>query len=827
MESSEKDAYLLHSPASWTAAATWTVAGGSLADSVTLESSLSQIDDPSGSDRDQSSPTDSESKLPLILCPPSPQPAPCEITITFQQKQEVRQVYVRSTARVFEIYYATEPNGESEYLCTVRCGLAMRDEGVLRISDVEEALLPDSTGTVKESAEQKVGKGSEPITNEDDWVEVKAPNRSRSASNPQKNSQDLFEATAEITDPNPCMILTLRLLSLQNKGWVCVDEVYVFADPVDAASLDNQVAPVENSAGSSLMAMLVPAFYQLSKTNAICGAQDKCSSDVAQRKKSEETGTEATEPITIRNEKQQQMKFQQAGEPAAEPVVRELKFQEVVEPMARQVQLQDSVKVSAEESRCHAPGLHIEGVLDQLVTRVSRIEDLFLRFEESMLKPIRSIDERLQQVEQQLEVLTKKNEKSGFTYCTRISAPEFSYSESETNSFYNSECRDVNSLACETNKKVSPSELMSVPLDGPLDSATTTAFHPSLVVTAPEFNYDEEENLSTEPVKEKGIEKRAVSIDAALGNYLAQFLPSTSVQLQKHSQTLAIKAPEFPLEENADETTASPKKISERTTNLSTSANEADGPEPMKSSLTLSHISDVENAMGSTKEINFGKIDEGVDGLWKHKEAVEGDVQGTSIHHNSTLITNFKAGIDSFQRTDGALVEEVSNGISNISSVEETDSPKQFSGNEIDNVSVPGGVLNELGTSTEVIEADPKEDILHNVVELPTTSHVDYGTPILDVQFGFQENSGAKSPLEALLAGTPVSNVEATLVEEGGDEGFDLFDMESVLDTVNDWGAIDSATGAHLSVDVDYYSIGHVPLDISCSNQEVSPASLI
>lgn len=49
----------------------------------------------------------------------------------------------------------------------------------------------------------------------------------------------------------------------------------MFADPVDAADLDNKVGPVENSAGSSLMAMLMPTLLQLSKTKGYGQAQDK------------------------------------------------------------------------------------------------------------------------------------------------------------------------------------------------------------------------------------------------------------------------------------------------------------------------------------------------------------------------------------------------------------------------------------------------------------------------------------------------------------------------------------------------------------------------
>ncbi|KAJ6302881.1 hypothetical protein OIU77_016884 [Salix suchowensis] len=184
--------------------------------------------------------------LPVILYAPTSDPAPCEITINFAQKHEVRQVYVRSTARVYEIYCAPEQQSSTEYLCTVRCGIAARDEEVLLATNVE-AVLAHARSSIQEPAEEKLRNGSSLSPNEDDWVEVKALdsplaiNRNSSSSNsdikPERNSQNLqvfYEATAEITDANPSTSLTLRLLSLQNKGYVCVDEVYVFGDPADA-----------------------------------------------------------------------------------------------------------------------------------------------------------------------------------------------------------------------------------------------------------------------------------------------------------------------------------------------------------------------------------------------------------------------------------------------------------------------------------------------------------------------------------------------------------------------------------------------------------------
>ncbi|PNX84263.1 hypothetical protein L195_g040320, partial [Trifolium pratense] len=77
---------------------------------------------------------------------------------------------------------------------------------------------------------------------------------------------DLFEATAEINDANPCISVSIRLLSLQSKGSVCVDEIYVFGDPVDS---EIQETHNENSSNSSLMAMLLPTLMQVSKTTGL------------------------------------------------------------------------------------------------------------------------------------------------------------------------------------------------------------------------------------------------------------------------------------------------------------------------------------------------------------------------------------------------------------------------------------------------------------------------------------------------------------------------------------------------------------------------------
>lgn len=83
----------------------------------------------------------------------------------FAQRQEIQQVYVRSTARVYEIYYASSLHGENEYLCTVRCSVAER-EGEILLAAIEDA----------SKQHMKVIKGGKTGSNsEEDWVDVEVP----------------------------------------------------------------------------------------------------------------------------------------------------------------------------------------------------------------------------------------------------------------------------------------------------------------------------------------------------------------------------------------------------------------------------------------------------------------------------------------------------------------------------------------------------------------------------------------------------------------------------------------------------------------------------
>nr|XP_043611019.1 uncharacterized protein LOC122582660 [Erigeron canadensis] len=334
----------------------WSISSGSLASAVTFES----FDSP---------PIDSSlPKPPLLLIPPHDF-SPCQITLNFTQKHEIRQVYVRSTARVYEIYYAPGLQSDNEYLCTVRCNAAV---------SVEENSSPES----------------------DDWVEVKnlpvslvdegisdLPNHT---SENIRNHKDYYEATAEINDSEPCMSLTIRLLSLQTKGCVYVDEVYVFADPIDTSDCEEQTVNAEASS-SSLMTMLVPSLLGLTKSR---------SAQLHNRNSSDHVSQTEYKPATSVNlaDQQDAMLLKQNWSKT------ELARSQLPVSTPDKDKVCDSKMENDFSSNCTVT------LLEQLVSRVSRIEDICLRFEEKMLKPINNMESRLEQVEQQVEFLVKKSQ---------------------------------------------------------------------------------------------------------------------------------------------------------------------------------------------------------------------------------------------------------------------------------------------------------------------------------------------------------------------------------------------------------------------------------
>ena len=95
----------------------------------------------------------------------------CYATVCFRSKYEIHRVYVRSTARVFEIYYTTDTKDKSnEYLCTVRCGeVTSGDDNQEYITECQK----ESNETA--ASREKLGQNDDGVGDEDEWIEVKVP----------------------------------------------------------------------------------------------------------------------------------------------------------------------------------------------------------------------------------------------------------------------------------------------------------------------------------------------------------------------------------------------------------------------------------------------------------------------------------------------------------------------------------------------------------------------------------------------------------------------------------------------------------------------------
>ncbi|XP_024025799.1 uncharacterized protein LOC21395713 isoform X1 [Morus notabilis] len=547
MESDTRDGGITGTAATWSSATNWTAVHGTLVNTITFDSSLSPIDG-----HDETIDLNSVANRPLILRPYALDAGPCEITVTFTQKHEVQQIYVKSTARVYEIYYESDLQSGKEYLCTVRCGIAARDV------DSEEALSPNLKGAHDNPLQENLRNDGNRTSSEDEWVDVRVPDGKKDNSLPLM-TQDYYEATAQISDAHPCRSLTIRLLSVQSKDSVYIDEVYVFADPVDSTDSENQANKMENSSGNPLMAMLLPTLLQMSKTKGISAirTQDKHTSEASRTQNFIESTSEATCSTNCATKIQQERNSSIAHHGKME-------LQDVNTAGTNASQLQRPPQVSLGESKADSlpPNDRVERALDQLFSRMGRIEDLFLRFEDNLLKPISSIEARLLRVEQQLEVLTNKQKDCEPRLYSRFCAPNFSSVQSDSNSFYHSEtdyprCEEFGSNIKSFHYDAQTMNTQTNQADDVSDSVNTTQLLPSLVVTAPEFlNFDdEEENQESDRITESSADKprNAITVDDALASALAGFVSSISSQPQNHIPSLSVKAPEFSNEEEDTE----------------------------------------------------------------------------------------------------------------------------------------------------------------------------------------------------------------------------------------------------------------------------------
>ncbi|KAH0711594.1 hypothetical protein KY289_007553 [Solanum tuberosum] len=792
---------------SWSSSTNWTISRGSLEDSITFESSDYPID------------TKSTQISPLILHRPSPDSAPCEIKLCFMQKHEIRQVYVRSTARVYEIYYAPTLQSDNEYLCTVRCSIAERDGEFLQANEIE-VVTP-------QYLEDYVGKPTEGrltaeanCTREDDWVEVKVPDgngvsclQKHTTGNEQRSIEDLYEATAEISDADPYMSLTIRFLSLPNKDSLCIDEVYIFGDPIDSNEVETPAAPMENQA-SSFMAMLVPTLLQLSKSGVSQKQQEKNVSD-SQRKENEVGIAVRTSDFADASKENEQEKRMSADhivqlDVTDKPVAKPTHSHPLIhQELSRENHNTSTTSNDASQGR-------IVGAIEQLLDRVSRIENICLRFEEKMVSPMNSMEMRLQRLEQQVETLAKNSQFSGVASCNRITAPSFTGSESNSSSLYNdgSEYRSCGVLELE--KKDPPCNKLSEPSDDMPVSSNPSHVLPNLVISAPEFSCgeDEEENDIVESVKVSSQEKQkqVLSIDDALAAALSGFLSTSHVlppdegtleviasgsisegvneknelsestqsasviahnctlegndndKPSKYTQILAIAAPDFTEEEyefeNANFIIASsapaPELASEGNTN-----NEIASPSTgIQDFVDLNRSKSMDNASSTIASETYAE-------------------QEKFLHENVQL-----------KETSGVIgskdhpyaQESICRSQDNPTACPSGQDDKVSETNVRDSTNEPQMNSHNLGNAAESEERDPSKgshlDVMQNVCEYLRPSALDFDIPILDVKFTANEDSYSKFSLEVLLGDTTDVNVDESTDNAVTSEGTTSTDMD-------------------------------------------------
>ncbi|ESQ32513.1 hypothetical protein EUTSA_v10003674mg [Eutrema salsugineum] len=775
----------------------WRLAGGSLTDSISFESSFSTTT--ANLESDDGAAVDHAVKSPLLLLPPITDAEPCEITIAFAQEHELRQVYIRSTARVYEVYYTKKLGDDKEYLCTVRCGIAMRAEEVLQIIPLtESAASKNQVEPLKDdSIERKVKDNGNGRTNEDGWVEVKAGdasllnNEKDLLSMPQLGKQDFYEATAEINDAEPCISVTLRLLSLQDKRCPLVDEVYVFADPIDPSESEQEEASgTGNSSSSALMAMFMPTLLQLSRGRDVRKEQERQVSDKSN----------STNLGTLGNSNESR---------ASSPVL--------VDTLAKRVDA--ATGVSEAEIKPAISCSNVETILHHLVNKVSRMETILTRFEDQMLKPINSIDARLQLVEKKLEHLGKKSFESELRVETTIPNP--SSLGSDTDKPPETDELDKN----RDNPQLSPCTKTVVPDScsiekcedyavvlpkNRLDSSFTKFEEPGSennsisrneMISAESEISDKEvgHSLGRESFEEKP--KRSVSINDALASALAGLLSSTSTTDGKYSQALVVTAPEFSNEDDMEmeekpPTGTRPDKSQVAAEELGNtySASESPTSSQKEPGITLCDVDD-------SQEMNNG-----VSGKFGDNAGGYADAETVVSVRNVDLdeeTVSFSTKADGHTERESLSYEPRNPD----TLVHELENP---------NVTTDCGSSKIFATKECEEEPEKTDDVLKSVLGFqPATSSVDFQTPVLDVKFNSEEKvSDNKCFFEALFT------EECKNVVDCNNKGFD-----DNLVSVEDEELKGPPTDTLSSVEMDHYEMDnelHLQL-----NAEMSTASLI
>ncbi|KAG7533249.1 hypothetical protein ISN45_Aa08g008890 [Arabidopsis thaliana x Arabidopsis arenosa] len=603
--------------------------------------------------------------------------------------------------------------------------------------------------------------------------------------------QVFYEATAEINDAEPCTSITVRLLSLQDKRCALVDEVYVFADPVDPSESEKEEASgTGNSSSSSLMAMFMPALLQLSRGKDVRKERDRQVSDESN----------SMDPVDLGNANDSDRKetnFSRADKIGESSPV-------LVDTLPKRV---DAVtRVSGAEIKPAMSCNNVETILYQLVNKVSMVETILLRFEDQMLKPINSIDARLQLVEKKLEQLGKKKSfEPELDFQVKMPYPDSLGSDTDKTP----DTEELDGLTKNTDYPQLPSCTKTVVLDsssiGNSEDCSVVLPKNRLDNILPKSVEFESENssisgnemISAEPEisnEEVGYTfeekpKHSLSINDALASALAGLLSSHSMTSGKYSQALVVTAPEFSNEDDVE--------IEEKSR--------------MSTLLDESQVAaeESENTYAASGNPNSSLKDPGL------TSCIEDDSQEIIYGVSKKLDDSF--GGDEEAETmvsvrDNGLDEETVRSSTEADCYTEREN---LSDKPMDPDSLIHEIENPNLTSAKCKGEPGMDNVLKSVLGFQQTrSSVDFLTPVLDVKFNSEnKDSDSKCFFEALF--TEESKTDVDCKNEALDDNLVSVENEELKGPPTDTLS---------SVEMDHYAMNEMPLHWNC---EITEASLI
>lgn len=130
-------------------------------------------------------------------------------SVSFRGKYEIHWVYVRSTARIYELYHSTDAKGTSkDYLCTVRCGIAAKEPQPCG----EESMSQGSGGAPTSDKRDHETKSVSSSSDEDSWVDVKIPESPMANNTREAQERNTIRICQENTLVIPFLFFTIDVL---------------------------------------------------------------------------------------------------------------------------------------------------------------------------------------------------------------------------------------------------------------------------------------------------------------------------------------------------------------------------------------------------------------------------------------------------------------------------------------------------------------------------------------------------------------------------------------------------------------------------------------